>query len=224
MQILAAADLHGSHDVYEWLVATAAVRRPDVVVLAGDLLGVPDGYETVAAAQRADRDRVRGHLASLGRPVSYLMGNDDWSELSTQSDDQRSVHGRRIEHDGFNFVGYRFTLPFMGGVHEKPEEEIRADLETLSPMLDDHTILVTHAPVYGILDRGILDRHAGSLALAELTSRCPFRAHIHGQVHREFGRQDRHFNVASARQRRAMMIDVSTMEHEVLEGHGLTSG
>lgn len=32
MQILAAADLHGNHDVYEWLVTAAAERRPDVVV------------------------------------------------------------------------------------------------------------------------------------------------------------------------------------------------
>ena len=133
MRILAAADLHGKHEVYEWLVAVAAARDPDVVVLAGDLLGFPHGYDTVAAAQAADRELVLKHLSRLGRPVMYLMGNDDWIELSAQSADHRSVHGRRLEYGGFNFVGYQYTLPFMGGVHEKPEEEIRADLATLEP-------------------------------------------------------------------------------------------
>lgn len=216
MRVLAAADLHGFHDVYEWLVASADAHRPDVVVLAGDLLGVPDGHDTVEAAQEADRDQVLGHLEQIERPVFYLMGNDDWIDLATTSDGQRSVHNRRIEHGRFNFVGYQFTLPFMGGVNEKPEDEIRADLETLLPMLDGDTVLVTHGPAYGVLDRGLLDRHAGSVALAEMTSSCPFRAHIHGHIHREFGRLDRHFNVASAGEKRAMMIDLATMEHEVL--------
>ena len=154
---------------------------------------------------------------------NYPDTGGDWIELSPQLDDQQSVHGKRIDHGGFNFVGYQFTLPFMGGVHEKSEEKIRVDLERLSPLLDSDTILVTHGPAYGILDRGILDRHAGSVALAEMISGCSFRVHIHGHIHREFGRQDRHFNVASAQKRRAMLIDVVSMEHEVLEGHGLTN-
>ncbi len=217
MRILAAADLHGNHEVWEWLVRTAAAEHPDVVVLAGDLLGTPDDYASVLDAQRADRARVLAHLAQLQQPVFYVMGNDDLIELLPDSVDQTSVHGRRVEHDDFNFVGYQFTLPLMGGVNEKPEAEMRADLRELAPLLGDHTILVTHGPAHGILDRGILDRHAGSLALGELTSRCAFRAHIHGHIHREFGRDGRHFNVASGGLKRAMIIDVGTMEYEVLE-------
>ena len=217
MQILAAADLHGNHDVYEWLIMVAGVHGPDVVVLAGDLLGFSDGYESVAAAQEVDRDLVLGYLAKFERPVIYLMGNDDWIELSAQSADQQSVHGRRVAHGAFNFIGYQYTLPFMGGINERPEEDIRADLAALEPELDEHTILVTHGPAHGIMDRGILDRHAGSLALSEL-------ANIHGHIHSEFGRQGRHFNVASGGQKRAMIIDVLTMRHKVLEDHALTSG
>jgi len=215
MQILAAADLHGSHDVYRWLVDLAATRRPDVIVLAGDLFGFPDGYKNVVDAQLADRELVLDHLLQFDQPVVYLMGNDDWIELASPSDDHHSVHGQRVEHGVFSFVGYQYTLPFMGGVHEKPEDEIRIDLKAIEPELDENTVLVTHGPAHGVLDRGVLDRRAGSIALAELLSRCPFRAHIHGHIHRDFGREGRHFNVASARHRRAMLIDVSTMDHEI---------
>ena len=223
MRILAAADLHGSHDTYRWLVDLSASLHPDVIVLAGDLLGFPDGFEDVVEAQQADRKLVLDHLSQFGRPVFYLMGNDDWIELAAPSDDHQSVNGRRIEHGGFNFVGYQYTLPFMGGVHEKPESEIRIDLEAIEPKLDENTVLVTHGPAYGVLDRAVLDRPVGSVALAELLERCPFRAHIHGHIHREFGREGRHFNVASARRRRAMMIDASTMDHEILGDDGLPS-
>lgn len=224
MQILAAADLHGDHDVYRWLVGLAATRRPDVIVLAGDLFGFPDGFEDVVEAQTADRELVLEHFSQFDRPVMYLMGNEDWIELAAPSDDHHSVHGQRVEHGIFNFIGYQYTLPFMGGVHERPEDEIRVDLEAIEPELDENTVLITHGPAYGVLDRGVLDRHAGSVALAELLSRCPVRAHIHGHTHREFGREGHHFNVASARHPRAMMIDVSTMNHEILGNDGLTSG
>jgi Icc-related predicted phosphoesterase len=217
MRILAASDLHGFDDVYEWLVATAAERRPDMVVLADDLLGAPDGYESVEAAQRADRERIVGRLARLRQRVLYVMGNDDWIEPASPSDNCESIHGKRAEHGALSFVGYQFTPPFMGGITEKPEEEMRVDLEALRPQPDDDTILVTHGPAHVILDRGLLDQHVGSVALAELISRCPFRAHIHGHIHGEFGREDRHFNVASGGHKRAMIIDVSTMTHEVLE-------
>ena len=43
---------------------------------------------------------------------------------------------------------------------------------------------------------------------------------IHGHIHGEFGRYGRHFNVASAGGKRAMVIDLMTMEHRVIEATG----
>lgn len=220
MRILAGADLHGVLGVYEWLVATAKSQCPDVVVLAGDLLGVPDGFDDIASAQAHDRHRVLEHLARIDQPVMYVMGNDDWIDLEPDSSRQRSIHGRRVNYGSSNFVGYQYTLPFMGGVNERSEEQMREDLRSLERDVDGETILVTHGPAYGILDRGILDRPAGSRALSELTSRRAFRVHVHGHIHREFGRHGRHFNVASGGQKRAMIIDVSELSHEVLQESG----
>ncbi len=69
MKILAAADIHGNHQVYDWLVDLALLRRPDALILAGDLFGYPDGYDTVESAQEADRDLVLSALGRLDMPA-----------------------------------------------------------------------------------------------------------------------------------------------------------
>ena len=82
MRFLASADLHGYHDVYDWLVEVVAVEQPEGVVLAGDLLGFPDGFDTVEEAQAADGREVIARLAEVACPIFYVMGNDDWVELN----------------------------------------------------------------------------------------------------------------------------------------------
>ena len=53
----------------------------------------------------------------------------------------------------FNVVGYQYTLPFMGGINEKPEHEMEKDLLELQNLVDQKTVLVTHGPAHGTLDR-----------------------------------------------------------------------
>ena len=218
MRLLALADLHGFHEVYDWLVDLVADEEPDAVVLAGDLLGWGGHFGTVGEAQAADRLQVLQLLSDITCPVLYVMGNDYFIELDSPAPLQQSVHGKRIEMGSFNFVGYQYTLPFMGGVHEKPEEEIGEDLALLEAEIDDATVLVTHGPVFGALDRVRDGRHVGSKALREFVERTAPRAHIHGHIHGEFGRDGIHFNVSSAGRMSAMVIDLETMEHRVVVG------
>jgi Icc-related predicted phosphoesterase len=105
----------------------------------------------------------------------------------------------------------------MGGVYEKPEEEIREDVAVIEHFVGSNTVLVTHSPAYGILDIGILDRHAGSVAILELIDKKKPCAHIHGHIHFHFGRQGIHFNVAADTRERAVLIDLERMEHSILE-------
>ena len=58
----------------------------------------------------------------------------------------------------------------------------------------------------------------GSSALREFLQRTRFRAHIHGHSHSGFGRQGLHFNVASAGRERAMILNLETMEHRIING------
>jgi len=218
MRLLASADLHGFWDVYDWLVGLVGSNKPDGVVLAGDLLGFPDGYDTVQEAQAADAQEAVARLSTITCPVFYVMGNDDWIDLDPSVPNIQAVHGRSVSFGDFNVVGYQHTMPFMGGINEKPESEMEEDLEGLRDLVDHNTVLVTHGPAHGFLDKVTIGGHAGSPSLRKLVDRCCPRAHIHGHLHYWFGRDGCHFNVASAGKNRAMIIDLETMEHEVVEG------
>jgi len=218
MLLFAAADIHGNHDVYDWLVDVIALERPDAVVLAGDLLGCPGDCDAVEEAQAVERQEVLGQLSQIQPPMYYVMGNDDWIELQSPVSSQLSIHGKRVDSGEYNFVGYQNTLPFMGGINEKPEVEIEKDLALIAPKIDEATVLVTHGPAYGTLDLATVDRHAGSLSLRDLVRRRSPRLHIHGHIHGQFGRSGRHFNVASGGKKRAMLLDVAKMSHRLVEG------
>lgn len=218
MRLLASADLHGFPEVYEWLVEVAVNEVPDGLVLAGDLLGFPDGYDTVEEGQAEDARRVVARLARIECPIFYVMGNDDWVELDPTVPNIQPVHGKRVSFGEYNIVGYQFTLPFMGGVNEMSENDMAGDLAELEALVDQNTMLVTHGPAHGYLDRVTIGGHAGSTSLRDLVERRSPRAHIHGHIHYWFGRDGCHFNVASGGKRRAMMIDLETMEHRVLQG------
>ena len=205
MKVLASADLHGVRPVYDWLLATAHKHRVDVLVLAGDLLGCLDGFKSAEAAQEYESETIVTWLDAAGVPVLYIMGNDDLVELNSRSTRIQSIHARRIQSGDFNFVGYQYSLPFMGGIFERPEEHIRADLVSLSSLMDANTVFVSHSPAQGVLDPGLGDARIGSRSVREFLTTNRFRVHIHGHSHGGFGRMGKHFNVASAGRMRAMV-------------------
>jgi hypothetical protein len=54
----------------------------DAMVLAGDLLGCPDGFDTPEDAQRHEAKLLLLELfKSIEVPVLYILGNDDLVEL-----------------------------------------------------------------------------------------------------------------------------------------------
>lgn len=218
MRLLAMADIHGNLDVYGRVPDLAVEYQAEVLVLAGDLLGVPDDVSAIEEGQRASAQEILRTLAPLRIPTLYIMGNDDLVELEPTSSRFQSIHGRRVDLGPYKFVGYQFSPPFAGGVFEKSEEEIAVDLSGLESVMDRQTVLVTHSPAEGILDRGILDLSVGSPSILAVTNRRSVRAHIHGHIHRCFGREGCHFNVAAAGQLRGMVIDLATLKHEVIGG------
>lgn len=210
MRILAAADVHGFVPVYEWLLDVAR-READALVLAGDLL--PSG--PIPEQRDAAGDLV-SRLRAAGLPVLYIMGNDDDVTLEVADEQIRPLHGARVVLDGYAFVGYQFSPPFVGDVFVKPEREIAADLAGLARLVDPETVLVTHSPARGAVDKAFGIKHAGSKAIAAFLQQHPVAAHIHGHIHEAFGRDGSHFNVASAGRRRAMLIDLPALTHTVV--------
>lgn len=216
MKVLASADVHGKWSVYDWLLNAAREHHVDVIVLAGDLLGCPDGFDSPEDAQRHDAQVLTELIDSAEVPVLFIMGNDDLVELNSLSERVQSIHGRRVALGRFAFVGYQYSLPFMGGPFEKPEDEIQTDLVRLATLLGKQTVFVSHSPALGILDPGFGEVRIGSSSIRELLETSPFRAHIHGHSHAGFGRDRSHFNVASGGRPRTMLLDLETMHHQVL--------
>src|SRR5262249_31861614 len=216
MRILAAADIHGVLFVYEWL-AEIATGKADMLVLAGDLFDADFEKQ-----QRRQAQKILQILKGIGKPVLYLMGNDDNVPLDYEDANIQSVHGRRIEINGFGFVGYEYTPPFVGDRFVKPEAEIEADLRSLAPLIDPQTVFITHSPALGELDT-VYEDHVGSSAIADFIAANPVLAHIHGHIHERFGRQQNHFNVASAGRCRAMLIDLPSLAHSLVSLHNVAA-
>ena len=217
MKILASSDLHGNHRFYRMILDIAKRSDARAIVLAGDLLGYPPGFDNVEDAQRADARDILELLEAASMLVFYIMGNDDLVELGPRSGLVRSLHGVRIDLDAYHFVGYQYSLPFMGGIYEKTEEAIGRDLEELVPLADDCTVFVTHSPAKGHLDRTMLNTQAGSASILDFVEKTGVRAHVHGHLHSGFGRDGRHFNVAALPSARAMLIDIDEMTHRVIK-------
>lgn len=212
MRVLAVADIHGALDVYEWLTKIAGRERVDAVIIAGDLFS--GGWEEEQAVQAKE---IISLLQAIPAPVFYLMGNDDHIPLSCDDEKMQLLHGRRIELGrDFAIAGYQFTPLFMGTVFERSEDEIAADTQWVEPLLDERTVFVTHGPVYGVLDRTYGGQRVGSRSLAALLQRRPVLAHIHGHIHESFGRDGNRFNVASAARRRAMLVELPSLESRVV--------
>jgi len=212
MRLLAAADIHGFEDVLQWIVGQARSFQVDALVLAGDLLGVPSGFESVEPAMLASAKCTKKILRSVACPVLYIMGNDDLVDLGPDAANIVSIHGRRVELADFGFVGYQHGPPFMGGPFERPEGDLENELKGLSDLMDDVTVLVTHYPAVGTLDGGF-----GLHGIRDLVEQCPVLAHVHGHSHSTFGNRANHFNVASAAQKRAMLIDLNARTCQVVD-------
>jgi Icc-related predicted phosphoesterase len=212
MRILAIADIHGALSVYKWLLGLISEEQADVVVLAGDLL--------IGAWEDEQREQCRESIIPLLKkmpiPVLYIMGNDDHIALEYENGQIKPIHGRRLDLGGYGFVGYQYSPPFMGGIFEKLESEIEADTRILGPLLDDHTVLVTHSPAYGSCDQTYSGERVGSHSLADLLERRPVLAHVHGHIHHSFGRDGNHFNVAAAGECRGFLIDLPGLSHKVV--------
>jgi Icc-related predicted phosphoesterase len=213
MRVLAAADIHGILSIYEWLVEVSLERKADLLVLAGDLFS-GDWEE----GQRAQAQNIIPILKQTSVPCFYLMGNDDNISLGYEDDRIRPLHGRRLSCGDYYLVGYEYTPPFVGSAFVKSETEIEADLQSLEPLLQKDDLFITHAPAYGAVDAIYGGEHVGCRALAALLARKPVLAHIHGHVHNGFGREGNHFNVACAGRKRAFLIELPSLDHEVIRG------
>jgi Icc-related predicted phosphoesterase len=126
-------------------------------------------------------------LSRARKPVLIVPGNHDQTPWA-DSGPVLNIHGRRVELDGWNFVGYRGTISPM-----LSDEDIGAELVAIRPLVDSRTILVTHNPPRSVLDR--CDRpNLGSESIRRLVSEREPAWHLFGHIHQAFGRKGNSVN------------------------------
>jgi Icc-related predicted phosphoesterase len=217
MRIIACSDLHGNYDLYQWIVELNQKLDPDLIVICGDLFGYPVRFPSLETAQQADGKKISQILTQISKPILYIMGNDDFVPFRPKQDNIYHIHSKSLTFGNFNFIGYQYSLPFVGGIYEKSESKIGFDLKKLSHLVNKKTILISHSPAYGILDKSFSGIHCGSKSILNFIEKEELHAHLHGHIHEAFGQHRIHFNVAAGRKKQAMLIDLNTLAFEILE-------
>lgn len=221
-----AGDLMGypSEQDLDWARAGAGSRQgPDAAPTAPTAPPAPaapatDGEDVLERALLHLQARLKSLLSGAGKPVVFVMGNDDgilgrglpWSSEGLFVD----IHMRRARHGTYNFVGYHHTSPFVGGTFEKSLEDQEADFRSLQRLVDARTILVTHGPPLGTLDRALDGKQVGSSALGDFVKRARPMMHLFGHIHRTFGQEGVSVNGAYPLHRQFMAVDVEQARAE----------
>jgi len=157
------------------LAAYPAVR-PDVLVVAGDITG------------RLGNEPIYTALDRLPFPVLAVHGNTDTDNLEEVAKRYRNItplHLRAEIVAGVTFFGLggALSVPFLEKLHPRDDPHLAA----AAAILGEETVLVTHTPPWGILDRGFAALHGGSQGLRKLIAKRQPRLHICGHIHEDRG-------------------------------------
>lgn len=158
----------------------------DVLVHCGDLCRRGDLEEVDAFADfMAEQDFTHKIV---------IAGNHDWCFEDKRRHEAEAVlddHGIHYLNDsglklcGVNFWGSPIQPTFMNWAFNRQRgEQIRRHWELIP---DDTDVLITHGPVYGILDRCFDGRLVGCEELLETVKRVKPRIYACGHIHEDYG-------------------------------------
>lgn len=230
MNILFTSDLHGEEAAYSQFGKLLSLSEYDIGIISGDLqeeyitkqevislLGLseddlleelvsPDPPDVIDLWNSRNARYVKEAIEKKAQPLKYMMlnsgkpvlvvkGNHDKTDWRSEGN-LINIGQTYYENFGYRFVGYEYTEL------DKSYEEQMADMSLVEKLMNNMTILVTHAPPYGGLDvmpihdtqKGTISVHIGSKALQILKQRKPPRLHLFGHVHSSFGVQGKNIN------------------------------
>jgi len=124
MKILYTADLHGLENLYDDLFTMVRTKRPDAVLLGGDLLPNEGPLEDSMTEQLSFIEKFLGpHLSAIrwqcpSTEWFAMLGNEDWHYYLARLQDLeyqgllRLLHNRKhLLKNGFEVIGYGHVPP-----------------------------------------------------------------------------------------------------------------
>lgn len=164
-----------------------------------DLLGfveVPkDSYNlsTIKSRQKEKLSEICKLLKTIDIPAYMLIGNDDhipdedWGKILDE-DGILNLNSRTHALGKLKIAGFQYVLPTPWNTNnELPEDELAKKLRSIEGQVDRKTILITHGPSRGILDRVANGLRAGSESILNLVKDKQPIFHIFGHIHEAFG-------------------------------------
>ncbi len=165
-----------------------------------DLLGfveIPkDKYNlsTIKLKQKEKLRQICGLLKMIDIPVYMLIGNDDhilqddWDKI-LKDYGILDLNLRTYALGKLKVVGFQYVLPTPWNTNnELPENELAKKLGSIEDQVGRKTILITHGPPKGILDRVANGLCAGSESIYKLVKEKQPIFHIFGHIHEAFGK------------------------------------
>lgn len=181
MRILALADIHGSYDTMESIIA----KEPgcDVIVVAGDVT-TNGGVLEIGRAIRL--------VQSVGKPVVAVCGNMDPPDLEEVLNDFGvSVNGKGVVISEVGFFGVSGSpISFLHTPNEISEEEIgmKAERGWKDVEAARWKIFVPHSPPYKTkVDKLFIGKHVGSRAVKNFVVKRQPDVTICGHIHEARG-------------------------------------
>ena len=181
VRIIAFTDIHGSYDRVEEILREESSF--DAVVIGGDLTTRGTTDEAGSVIQR---------LQNFGKPVLAVAGNMDLPSLDSAYETLGvNINARGVVIGDAGFFGVAGS-PFtpMNTPYEISETEIsqRATIGWRDVETARWKIFVPHAPPRGTaLDRILIGKHVGSLAVREFVELCQPDVLVCGHIHESRG-------------------------------------
>lgn len=151
--------------------------------------------------------QIRKILKKSKKPVIIVPGNHDVSEWHSCKI-IHNVHNKPFKYNNYNFIGYRYT-----NLEIDPKKEYK-DVKNLENKITHNTILVTHAPPYGILDKSYRGNNSGSKELLKLYKNNNVILHLFGHIHHSFGYYGKAANGSYMKGKKLIGVDTETMKYE----------
>jgi Icc-related predicted phosphoesterase len=170
IKFFAIADLHDREKVLKE-IERFNFSDIDAIIMAGDISSRFDFAEEVINVMK-----------KINKPCFYVPGNNESAEMEKlYRENGFSVHEKVVEFEDYKIAGFGFSpiTPF-DTPGELTEEEIEKRIFKLD--VDNETVLITHCP-----PKGILDKNLGSNSILKfIKEKKPF-LHVFGHIHEIIG-------------------------------------
>lgn len=183
MKFVAISDTHCRH-------RSLRLPKGDVLLHAGDV-----GY-------RSNRHEIIDFLDWFSKqPFTYkifIAGNHDFFFEKEKEAELKSMLPEHVYYlkdeavciNGINIWGSPYTPWFFRWAFNKRRGESLRNHWKLIPENTD--VVLTHGPVYGILDTVVNDQHAGDVDLLRRVLEVKPKVHVCGHIHEGYGTVRRH--------------------------------